>query len=38
MILTGAADGRVAPKAAVDRKEGWRGVPETVKNGNSFPA
>ena len=24
MILTGAADGRVAPKAAVGRKEGWR--------------
>jgi len=24
MILTGAADGRVAPKAAVGRKQGWR--------------
>ncbi|HMH72667.1 MAG TPA: hypothetical protein VK554_10215 [Bradyrhizobium sp.] len=24
MILTGAADGRVSPKAAVGRKEGWR--------------
>ncbi|HTG05779.1 MAG TPA: hypothetical protein VK635_17200 [Bradyrhizobium sp.] len=24
MILTGAADGRVAPKATVGRKEGWR--------------
>jgi hypothetical protein len=24
MILTGAADGRIAPKAAVDRKESWR--------------
>jgi hypothetical protein len=24
MILTGAADGRVAPKAAVGRKESWR--------------
>ena len=24
MILTGAAAGRVAPKATVGRKEGWR--------------
>jgi len=24
MILTGAADGRVAPKAAAGRKQGWR--------------
>jgi hypothetical protein len=35
MILTGAADGRVSPKAAAGRKEGWRAGHR--KDGDSFP-